>query len=198
MADDDKTQSVTLEEYNKLKGDFDAQQKKFDEQKAKLDKLEKIFEERQTKALDKEGILKILGIEKAPDKPIGEVLGEKFDALNSLVEQLQKDIKTKDEKLALNDKKARILEAAKTYNFIDVNDVLNVFDFSNDDIEGQLKAIAESKKHWIKPKENLGGAFNGVSGNPADLNEQLREAQKNGNIEQAIALKRQIYERQKG
>lgn len=48
MADDDKkTQSVSLEEYNKLKGDFDAQTKKFDEQKAKLDKLEKIFEERQ-------------------------------------------------------------------------------------------------------------------------------------------------------
>lgn len=196
MADNDN-KSVTLEEYNKLKGDFDAQQKKFDEQKAKLDKLEKIFEERQTKTLDKEGILKILGIEKAPDKPIGEVLGEKFNTLNSLVEQLQKDIKAKDEKLALNEKKAKILEAAKTYNFIDVNDVLNVFDFSNEDIDGQLKAIAESKKHWIKPKENLGGAFNGGSGNPTDLNEQLREAQKNGNIEQVIALKRQIYERQK-
>lgn len=191
MAEDKETQSVTLEEYNKLKGDFDAQ-------KAKLDKLEKIFEERQTKTLDKEGILKLLGIEKAPEKPIGEVLSEKFNSLNGLVEQLQKDIKAKDEKLALNDKKAKILEAAKPYNFIDVNDVLNVFDFSNEDIDGQLKAIAESKKHWIKPKENLGGAFNGGSGNPADLNEQLREAQKNGNIEMQIALKRQIYEKQKG
>ena len=198
MADDDKkTQSVSLEEYNKLKGDFDAQTKKFDEQKAKLDKLEKIFEERQTKTLDKEGILKILGIEKAPEKPIADVLGEKFNALNTLVEQLQKDIKAKDEKLALNDKRAKVLEAAKPYNFIDVNDVLGVIDLNNDDIEGQLKAIAESKKHWIKPKENLGSAFGQVSGNPANLEEQLREAQKNGNVELQIALKRQMYEKNK-
>lgn len=193
----DEKESVTLEEYNKLKGDFDAQTKKFDEQKAKLDKLEKIFEERQTKTLDKEGILKILGIEKAPEKPIGDVLGEKFNALNSLVEQLQKDIKAKDEKLALNDKKAKVLEAAKPYNFIDVNDVLAIIDLNNDDIEGQLKAIAESKKHWIKPKENLGGAFGQVSGNPADLNEQLREAIKKGDLQTQIALKRQIYEKSK-
>ena len=196
MAEDDN-KTVTVEEYNKLKGDFDAQTKQFNEQKAKLDKLEKIFEERQTKTLDKEGILKILGIEKAPDKPIGEVLGEKFNTLNGLVEQLQKDIKAKDEKLALNEKKAKILEAAKAYNFIDVNDVLNVFDFNNEDIDGQLKAIAENKKHWIKPKENLGGPFNGGSGNPADLNEQLREAIKNKNVDLQIALKRQIYEQSK-
>lgn len=186
----EEKESVTLEEYNKLKGDFDAQ-------KAKLDKLEKIFEERQTKTLDKEGILKLLGIEKAPEKPIGEVLSEKFNSLNGLVEQLQKDIKAKDEKLALNDKKAKVLEAAKPYNFIDVNDVLAVIDLNNDDIEGQLKAIAESKKHWIKPKENLGGAFGQVSGNPADLNEQLREAIKSKNIEKQIALKRQMYEQSK-
>lgn len=197
MADDDKTKSVTLEEYNKLKGEFEAQKTKYDEQKTKLDKLEKIFEERQTKTLDKEGILKLLGIEKAPEKPIADVLGEKFNALNTLVEQLQKDIKAKDEKLALNDKKAKIAEAAKAYNFIDVNDVLNVFDYSNEDIEGQLKAIAESKKHWIKSKENLGGAFNGGSGSPADLEEQLREAKKNGNVEAQIALKRQIYDKSK-
>ena len=197
MADNDNTQSVSLEEYNKLKGDFDAQTKKFDEQKAKLDKLEKIFEERQTKILDKEGILKILGIEKAPEKPIADVLGEKFNTLNTLVEQLQANIKAKDEKLALNDKKAKVLEAAKPYNFIDVNDVLAVIDLNNDDIEGQLKAIAESKKHWIKPKENLGGAFGQVSSNPADLNEQLREAIKKGDLQTQIALKRQIYEKSK-
>ena len=43
MAEDDKTKSVTLEEYNKLKGEFEAQKTKYDEQKTKLDKLEKIF-----------------------------------------------------------------------------------------------------------------------------------------------------------
>ena len=61
MADDKETQSVSVEDYNKLQEDFKAQGDK-------LAKLEKIFEERQTKTLDKEGILKILGIEKAPEK----------------------------------------------------------------------------------------------------------------------------------
>lgn len=192
MADDDKTnQSVSIEEYNKLKGDFQAQGEK-------LAKLEKIFEERQTKTLDKEGILKILGIEKAPEKPIGEVLGEKFNTLASQIKKLEADIKAKDEKLVLNDKKAKVLEAAKPYNFIDVNDVLGVIDFNNEDIEGQIKAIAESKKHWIKPT-NQGGAFNGGTGGGAvgNLEEQLREAQKNGDVGLAIALKRQMYELQR-
>lgn len=76
-----ENQSVSLDDYNKLKSDFVAQGEK-------LSKLEKIFEERQTKTLDKEGILKLLGIEKAPEKPIAEVLGEKFNTLNGTVEAL--------------------------------------------------------------------------------------------------------------
>jgi len=189
MADDkdNKTPSVSIEEYSKLKGDFDAQ-------KLKLEKLEKIFEERQTKTLDKEGILKILGIEKAPERPIAEVLGEKFNTLNGLVEKLQKDIEAKDAKIALNDKKQKVLELAKPYNFIDVNDVLSVIDLNNDDIEGQLKQIAQNKKHWVK-QNNLGGSFSGGNGkNPNDIQAQLQEAIKNGNVQASISLKRQLYE----
>lgn len=154
MAENDentKPQSVSIEDYNSLK--------------AKCDKLEKIFEERQTKTLDKEGILKILGIEKAPEKPIAEVLGEKINSLNVAVESLQAENKAKDEKLAMNEKKQKVRDLAKPYNFIDVGDVLAVIDYSNDDIEGQLKTIAESKKHWIKGKD-LGGSFSGTNGNP--------------------------------
>lgn len=187
MAEDKETQSVSVEDYNKLQEDFKAQGDK-------LAKLEKIFEERQTKALDKEGILKILGIEKAPEKPIADVLGEKLNTLADTITQLQNDIKDKDEKLALNDKKAKVSELAKKYNFIDVSDVLNVIDYTNEDIEGQLKSLAESKKHWIKP-QNLGSSFSGANaGNPKDLQEQLREAQKAGNVDAEISLTRQIYE----
>lgn len=185
MAENDNQnpQSVSIEEYNSLK--------------AKCDKLEKIFEERQTKTLDKEGILKILGIEKAPEKPIAEVLGEKFNTLTATVEQLQADIKTKDEKLAMNEKKQKVRDLAKPYNFIDIGDVLAVIDYSNDDIEGQLKHIAETKKHWIT-QTNLGGAFNGGKGGAiVDLETQLNEALKAGNAELAISLKRQLYEKQK-
>lgn len=193
MADNDnqKPQSVSIEEYNKLKDDFTAQGER-------LNKLENIFKERQTKTLDKEGILKALGLEKAPEKPIADVLSEKFNALNATVEQLQADLKTKDEALSLNAKKQKVRDLAKPYNFIDISDVLGVVDYSNDDIEGQLKTIAETKKHWIKTNANLGSSFAGGQGTGVNsLETQLLDAQKAGNVEQAIALKRKIYEKQK-
>lgn len=154
MAEDKETQSVSVEDYNKLQEDFKAQGDK-------LAKLEKIFEERQTKTLDKEGILKILGIEKAPEKPIADVLGEKLNTLSETISQLQNDIKVKDEKLALNDKKAQVTELAKKYNFIDVSDVLGVIDYSNADFDNQLKTLAESKKHWVQ-QPDLGKSFTGA------------------------------------
>ena len=154
MAEEKQNQGVSVEEYNKLQDDFKAQGEK-------LAKLEKIFEERQTKTLDKEGILKILGIEKAPEKPIADVLGEKLNTLSETISKLQNDIKVKDEKLALNDKRAKVTEIAKQYKFIDVNDVLGVIDYNNDDFDGQVKTLAESKKHWIQ-QPDLGKSFTGV------------------------------------
>ena len=187
---DDKTpQNVSIEEYNSLKERFD--------------KLEKIFEERQTKVFDKnkaipkEVLLKSLGLEKDPEKTEIELVNERFATLNKTVEQLQADLKSKDEKLALNEKKSKVRELAKPYNFFDVSDVVNAIDYTNDDFEGQIKAIAENKKHWIKPT-NLGGSFAGGEGSGIKtLETQLAEAQKNGDVATSIALKRQIYERQK-
>lgn len=187
------TQSVSVEEYNKLKSDFDVVT-------GKLDKLEKIFEERQTKTFDKnkaiskEVLLKELGLVKDPDKTEMELVNEKFATLTKTVEDLTAQIKDKDEKLALNELKTKVRKLAEPYNFIDVSDVLNVIDYTNEDIEGQLKSLAESKKHWIKP-QNLGSSFSGANaGNPKDLQEQLREAQKAGNVDAEISLTRQIYE----
>lgn len=193
MADNDnenkQPQSVSIEEYNSLKDRFD--------------KLEKIFEERQTKVYDKnnavskEVLLKTLGIEKDPQKSEMELVNEKFTTLNKTVEQLQADIKSKDEKLALNEKKQKVRELAKPYNFIDISDVLGVIDYSNEDIEGQLKNIAETKKHWVS-STNLGGSFAGGQGlNKSNLETKLTDAIKNNNPELAISLKRQIYEQNK-
>lgn len=154
MAEEKQNQGVSVEEYNKLQDDFKAQGEK-------LAKLEKIFEERQTKTLDKEGILKILGIEKAPEKPIADVLGEKLNTLSETISKLQEDIKVKDEKLAMNDKRAKVTEIAKKYNFIDISDVLGVIDYNNDDFDNQVKSLAESKKHWIQ-QADLGKSFTGA------------------------------------
>ena len=182
MTDEPKT--VSVEEFNQLA-------EKYKELKANNAKLSKIFEERQTKTLDKEGILKILGIEKAPEKPIAEVIGEKVTTLEATIKQLQADKQKSDEILALNTKKDKVREAAKQFNFIDVNDVLGVIDYSNDDIEGQLKSIVETKKHWVKP-QNMGGSFaGGNGGNVKDIDEQIKKAYADGNISLAMQLKRQ-------
>lgn len=182
MTDEQKT--VSVEEFNELA-------KKYDDLKANNDKLSKIFEERQTKTLDKEGILKILGIEKAPEKPIAEVIGEKVNTLEATIKQLQADNEKANATLVLNGKKDKVREVAKQYNFVDINDVLGVIDYSNDDIEGQVKGIAETKKHWLK-QTSLGGSFaGGNGGNGKDINEQIKKAYADGNVALAMQLKRQ-------
>lgn len=196
MADDKETQSVSLEEYNSLKADFE-------ETNEKLDKLEKIFEERQTKvfdknkAINKETLLKELGLVKDPEKTEMELVNEKFATLSKTVEDLTAQIKEKDGLIALNNKKSQVSELAKKYNFIDVNDVLGVIDYNNENFDEQLKTIAENKKHWVK-SVNLGGSFaGGKEVNPNDLNKLLEEAYKNNDIQAAISLKRQMYEKSK-
>lgn len=141
MAEENKnTQSVSVEEYNTLKADFEKTNEK-------LAKLEKIFEERQTKVFDKnkaiskEELLKELGLVKDPEKTEIELVNEKFATLSKSVEDLTAQIKEKDGIIALNKKKSQVAELAKKYNFIDVNDVLNVIDFNNDNFDEQLKSI---------------------------------------------------------
>ena len=63
-----------------------------------------------TKTLDKKGILKILGIEKAPEKPITEVIDEKVTTLEATIKQQQADKQKSDEMLALNTKKTKCVK----------------------------------------------------------------------------------------
>jgi hypothetical protein len=197
MTEENKdTQSVSIEEYNTLKADFEKANEK-------LGKLEKIFEERQTKTFDKnkaiskEVLLKELGLVKDPEKTEIELVNEKFATLSKTVEDLTAQIKEKDGLIALNNKKSQVSELAKKYNFIDVNDVLGVIDYNNENFDEQLKTIAESKKHWVR-SVNLGGSFaGGKEISPQDLETRLQEAYKNHDIQAAISLKRQMYEKSK-
>lgn len=163
MTEEAKT--VNVEEFNKLKADFEEVNKKLAEQtnaygelSEKHTKLEKIFEERQTKTQDQ--ILKALGLEKKPEKTDKEVITDKFAELTATVEKLQNDLSVRDKQIALNDKKMKVQEIAKGYNFVDVNDVLSVIDYNNDDLEGQVKTLADTKKHWIAKDVNPGKSFN--------------------------------------
>ena len=159
---DEKT--VSVEEFNQLKAELENQKKAYSELSANHDKLTKIFDERQTKSLDK--VLKDLGFEKKdPEKSDKEVITGKFKELEALIAEqktqlstLQGEIAEKDKRIALNDKKAKVRELANSYNFIDVSDVLNAVDYANEDLEGQVKSLAENKKHWIAPK-NAGSNF---------------------------------------
>ena len=156
--------TVNVEEFNKLKADFEDVTKKLAEQtnaygelSEKHAKLEKIFEERQTKT--QEQILKALNLEKKPDKSDKEIITDKFNELSETVKKLQDDLSERDKTIALSNKKAKVAEIAKGYNFVDVNDVLNVIDYNNEDLEGQVKTLADTKKHWIAKETNPGKSF---------------------------------------
>ena len=163
MAEED-VKTVSVEQFNELKDKLESQEKAYSELKQNHDKLTKIFDERQTKSLDK--VLKDLGFEKKdPEKSDKEIITGKFKELENLISEqkaqlstLQNEIAEKDKRIILNDKKAKVRELANGYNFIDVSDVLNAVDYSNDDLEGQVKSLAENKKHWIAPK-NVGNNF---------------------------------------
>ena len=158
--------TVSVEDFDNLKTQFEDVSKKLTEQMTaysdlseKHAKLEKIFEERQTKT--QEQILKALGLEKKPEKTDKEVITEKFAELTTTVKQLQSDLSERDKIIKLNEKKAKVQEIAKPYNFVDVNDVLSVIDYENEDFEGQVKSIAETKKHWIAKETDPGHGFGG-------------------------------------
>lgn len=186
MTEENKT--VTVEEFNALKAELETT-------KAEHGKLTKIFDERQTKQLKKEDVLKkdellkALGIEKDPDKEPLELVNEKITNLTKTIEQLTNDVKAKDEKLSLSQKQSQAEKIAQKYNFIDVDDVMAKVDLTKDDIEEQIKNIAETKKHWIKTT-NAGNSFTGLGGeSPETLKEQHKEAVAKGDIVSAIALK---------
>lgn len=159
MSEENKTEMVT-------KAEFEAQQEE-------LKKLKKIFDERQTKVneqaekkleqaeLTKEQVLKALGIEKDPDIDPIVSINEKLQNTNKTIEDLQAQLKQKDEQLAVTSKKSNAINLAKTLNFNDPEDALRFVDINSDDLENKLKELTVSRPYLLKQKEiNVGNAFN--------------------------------------
>lgn len=157
MSEENKT--VTVEEFNALKAELETT-------KEEHGKLSKIFEERQTKALKKEDVLKkdellkVLGIEKNPEKEPLDLVNEKIANLTKTIEQLTNDVKLKDEKLSLTQKRSQAEKLAQALSFNDVDDAIKFVDINSENLESDLKALAESKPYLIKQVKDVGSAFN--------------------------------------
>lgn len=180
----EKVETFTKEEVTKMVAD--AQAKAIEDAKAHIAKLN---EENKNKRLSSKEILEALGVQKEEGKTDIELVKESLANQNKTIEQLQNDLKAKDDKLSLREKQIAAEKIAQKYNFIDIDDVMAKVDLTKDDIEEQIKNIAETKKHWIKTT-NAGNSFTGLGGeSPETLKEQHKEAVAKGDIVSAIALK---------
>ena len=190
MSDENKdTEMVTKAELEAIKAELDAT-------KATNEKLAKIFEERQTKALKKEDVLKkdellkALGIEKDPEKDPVELINEKLSGLGKQIEELTQAATTAKAEAAHAVKRATAEKIAQSLNFIDVDDAVEIA-IKSDDIESKLKEIAQAKPHWIKPV-NAGGSFQGGATEMKTLQDEWRAAMQAGKAELAISLKNRM------
>ena len=162
-----------MSDENKQLDELKAEMAKKDEamktQQAELEKLKKIFEERQTKALNKEDVLKkdellkALGIEKDPEKSEIDLIREQIATSQQQVQTIQTELAKEREAKAMFEKTVKMKELARQYNFVDVDDALKFINVNSDNLEADLKNLAETKKYLVKSEQpkNIGSAFNG-------------------------------------
>jgi hypothetical protein len=178
MSEENKAEMVTKEQ--------------FEAQRAELEKLKKIFDERQTKVnekadeklkeaeLTKEAVLKALGIEKDPEKDPMELINEKLSTTNKTVQELQDELKKEREAKEQFVKQTKVKDSIAKMNFVDPDIVMKLVDLDSETLEDDLKAIAESKPYLVRQDDKkLGGRFNGKSDNdPSEYNKIYENMQK--------------------
>jgi len=174
------------------KENFDAMKSDMLKYKDESKTLKAEVEELKNKKLSSSEILEALGVPKEDGKSDIDLVKETLAKQNQTIEQLQNDLSSKEEKIALREKQIGAEKIAQGYNFIDVEDVLAKVDWNNEDIEGQIKNIAETKKHWIKPI-SAGNSYHGLGGEAVQtILDKQKEALKKGDITSSIALKLQL------
>jgi hypothetical protein len=140
-------------------------------QSTELEKLQKIFDERQTKALKKEDvlkkdeILKVLGLEKDATKDPLELINEKLSGFNKTIEQLQNDIKDKDAKLTLKEKQEKAKELAEKAGY--KAKIVKLMNLDAEDLQKELEERAEEFPE-LKENKTLGGG-----GNPPEFSSSM-------------------------
>ena len=153
----------------------------FETQKTELEKLKQIFDERQTKALKKEDVLKkdellkALGIEKDPDKDPVALVSETVANLTKTVEQLREELNQSKTEKEKNAKIEKVKEIANQLRFHNSADAISGIDLDGD-IEEQVRQKANDFPHYIK-KDNVGGNFNSYKSN-VKLDDAVSEALK--------------------
>lgn len=171
-----------------------------DKFKAKSKELENLIKDLQEKLPAgkekpvKDQLLELLK-EKDDTKTENQLINDKLVGFSQTIEQLQADLKAKDEKLTLREKQIAAEKIAQKYNFIDIDDVMAKVDLTKDNIDEQIKDIAETKKHWIKT-QSAGNSFAGQGGEAIQtLQDKQKEALKKGDIATSIALKLKLAEK---
>ena len=169
MTEENKKETVTVSK------------EEFEAQKQELEKLKQIFDERQTKALKKEDVLKkdellkALGIEKDPDKDPVSLVSETVANLTKTVEQLKEELNQSKAEKEKNEKIEKVKQIANQHKFYNYQDALTGIDLDGD-IEEQIRQKATDFPHYIK-KDNVGTNFNSYKSN-VKLDDAVSEALK--------------------
>jgi len=153
--------------------------------------IEKLNEENKNRRLTQKEILEALNVTKEDGKTDVELIRESLTSQKTTIDQLQAALDNEKTEKANLTKRTQAEKIAAKYNFVDNDDVIAAIDKAgwSDDLEAQIKGIAETKKHWIKPV-NAGGSYFGQGGEaPETLQSKHKDAIAKKDISSAIGLK---------
>ena len=161
MSEEENNQEAPLkaEEVQKLIADAVEAAKEASKEQIESLKKEAIEKRLTTKDL-KETIAKAFGLGEDEKSDLDKIK-EAIAANATTVEQLQAELKAKDEKLTLTERKTEALKIASAYNLNNPEDILAFVDVKSEDLAEKIKEAVTARPYLVKAKvENLGGVFN--------------------------------------
>lgn len=161
------------------------------------DHVKKLNEENKNRRLSEKELKTVLaealGL-KPDEKPEADQLKDQLLGLSNSVRELQDKLaKAEQEKIKIS-KESFVKELANKYNFADASDVLKFINLESEDLEADVKKIAESKPYLLKVKKDVpGGNPPDPKNVPADIDQQIADAISKGNAALAIQLKNKKF-----